>query len=65
MLNKPIFDCNNLGDFYDCGCGDDEHPTEKAGDKEGVLSLEESSGANTTADIGKDAFPLVEIQKEP
>ncbi|KIW17872.1 hypothetical protein PV08_05067 [Exophiala spinifera] len=21
---KPIFDCANIGDFYDCGCGDDE-----------------------------------------
>ncbi|ETN38456.1 uncharacterized protein HMPREF1541_06491 [Cyphellophora europaea CBS 101466] len=21
---KPIFDCSNIGDFYDCGCGDDE-----------------------------------------
>ncbi|KAI8954122.1 ERV/ALR sulfhydryl oxidase domain-containing protein [Xylaria longipes] len=23
-LKKPIFDCNNIGDFYDCGCGDDK-----------------------------------------
>lgn len=22
---KPIFDCNNIGDFYDCGCGEDEN----------------------------------------
>ena len=21
---KPIFDCANIGDFYDCGCADDE-----------------------------------------
>ena len=21
---KPIFDCGNIGDFYDCGCGEDE-----------------------------------------
>lgn len=21
---KPIFDCSNIGDFYDCGCADDE-----------------------------------------
>ncbi|RMZ82830.1 hypothetical protein DV737_g1867, partial [Chaetothyriales sp. CBS 132003] len=21
---KPIFDCSNIGDFYDCGCGEDE-----------------------------------------
>ncbi|KAI1773884.1 ERV/ALR sulfhydryl oxidase domain-containing protein [Hypoxylon cercidicola] len=23
-LHKPVFDCNDLGDFYDCGCGDDK-----------------------------------------
>lgn len=23
-LEKPLFDCNNLGDFYDCGCGDEK-----------------------------------------
>ena len=28
-LKKPLFDCANIGEFYDCGCaGDDEaHPT--------------------------------------
>ncbi|KAK2600133.1 hypothetical protein QQS21_005148 [Conoideocrella luteorostrata] len=23
-LNKPQFDCTKIGDFYDCGCGDDK-----------------------------------------
>lgn len=23
-LNKDIFDCSNIGDFYDCGCAEDE-----------------------------------------
>lgn len=22
-LKKPIFDCNKIGDFYDCGCAED------------------------------------------
>ena len=22
-LEKDIFDCNNIGDFYDCGCGEE------------------------------------------
>jgi hypothetical protein len=30
-LEKPQFDCKNIGDFYDCGCGDDK---KKAGEKE-------------------------------
>ena len=23
-LGKPQFDCTQIGDFYDCGCGDDD-----------------------------------------
>jgi len=23
-LEKPLFDCGKIGDFYDCGCGDDK-----------------------------------------
>jgi FAD-linked sulfhydryl oxidase len=23
-LNKAEFDCKDIGDAYDCGCGDDE-----------------------------------------
>ncbi|ETS88221.1 hypothetical protein PFICI_02049 [Pestalotiopsis fici W106-1] len=30
-LEHEIFDCNKIGDFYDCGCGDDK---EKKGDEE-------------------------------
>ncbi|KAI1451338.1 ERV/ALR sulfhydryl oxidase domain-containing protein [Annulohypoxylon moriforme] len=26
-LKKPLFDCNNIGDFYDCGCGDEKKET--------------------------------------
>ncbi|KAG2412533.1 FAD-linked sulfhydryl oxidase ERV2 [Aspergillus terreus] len=29
MLKKPEFDCNNIGDFYDCGCAHDEEDGEK------------------------------------
>ena len=27
-LNKDIFDCANIGDFYDCGCAEDEDEAE-------------------------------------
>ncbi|KAM0516943.1 hypothetical protein ACHAPE_005055 [Trichoderma viride] len=30
-LKKPIFDCNNIGDFYDCGCGDEDKKKKKEG----------------------------------
>lgn len=23
-LEKPVFDCATIGDFYDCGCGDED-----------------------------------------
>ncbi|MCJ1408632.1 hypothetical protein MMC19_002707 [Ptychographa xylographoides] len=29
-LKKPLFDCSNIGDFYDCGCA--EEPGEKDGE---------------------------------
>ncbi|KAI0416964.1 ERV/ALR sulfhydryl oxidase domain-containing protein [Xylaria grammica] len=31
-LEKPIFDCNKIGDFYDCGCGDDKKAAGEAGE---------------------------------
>jgi len=44
-LEKPLFDCNNIGDFYDCGCGDekktDAGEPEKVGDPELKLEKKE------------------------
>lgn len=31
-LKKPEFDCKNIGDAYDCGCGDTEEGESKAKD---------------------------------
>lgn len=58
MLDKPEFDCNNLGSFYDCGCAEDEE------DKEG----QDGHSATTRADAQgvSDAHDhlVVEISKE-
>lgn len=35
-LKKRLFDCSKIGDFYDCGCADDEK--EQAGKKDSVAS---------------------------
>ncbi|KIV78478.1 hypothetical protein PV11_10193 [Exophiala sideris] len=36
---KPIFDCANIGDFYDCGCADDEKEAiSAAGAKSDVIA---------------------------
>lgn len=36
-LKKEIFDCSNIGDFYDCGCADDEEDDAKGGKKTAVV----------------------------
>jgi hypothetical protein len=50
-LKKPIFDCNKIGDFYDCGCGD-EDGKKKEGD-----------GAKSKADGGKASTKSQELLK--
>lgn len=58
MLGKPEFDCANLGEFYDCGCGGDEEGGEG---KEGVAASRSDAGKEGT---GKHDGPAVEISKE-
>ncbi|CAL5868398.1 uncharacterized protein PFLUO_LOCUS2623 [Penicillium psychrofluorescens] len=43
MLDKPEFDCTNLGDFYDCGC-EDEGEKKKEEEEGSAASQKESSG---------------------
>ncbi|KAL9113691.1 MAG: hypothetical protein Q9227_002136 [Pyrenula ochraceoflavens] len=31
---KPLFDCTNIGDFYDCGCAEDENDVKKTNGKD-------------------------------
>ncbi|CAM1503072.1 Fc.00g078480.m01.CDS01 [Cosmosporella sp. VM-42] len=41
-VHKPIFDCNKIGDFYDCGCGEDDKKKKEAKEKgEGKEEKEE------------------------
>jgi FAD-linked sulfhydryl oxidase len=40
---KPIFDCTKIGDFYDCGCGDD-----------GNKISSKPEGMGDTSDLSKD-----------
>ena len=53
---KPLFDCGNIGDFYDCGCADDEaaeNTTTTSRVKEAKTSL-----------MGNDESDEVEISVE-
>ena len=54
---KPLFDCGNIGDFYDCGCEDDDvrgNTTRNSGDKT----------VNKGSFIGSDSSDEVEISVE-
>ncbi|KAM4055181.1 Erv1 / Alr family protein [Hirsutella rhossiliensis] len=57
-LQKPIFDCNNIGDFYDCGCGDDKGKDKKGKDT-GKKGKDTDTKDKATADKkeGRDAEP--------
>ncbi|KAJ5491250.1 FAD-linked sulfhydryl oxidase ERV2 [Penicillium diatomitis] len=67
MLEKPEFDCTNLGAFYDCGCAEDEAKGDDGKDKE--KSKEAGHSATTRGDGKQDAGDAhdhlaVEISKE-
>lgn len=70
-LKKEIFDCSKIGDFYDCGCADDE-----AGTGDGKSSV--SADGSTTVmdedqtsklvqngrDFDADALEPLKLEKE-
>ncbi|RDW94011.1 flavin-linked sulfhydryl oxidase ERV2 [Aspergillus mulundensis] len=59
MLEKPAFDCNKIGDFYDCGCGD-----EAGGDgSSGSASEHKPAPGENSAEDG--SISPVEISREP
>lgn len=62
---KPLFDCTNIGDFYDCGCGDDE--SEKNPKPEGKTEMSETAKTKLVQDgrdLNLDQFKPVQISKE-
>ncbi|KAL2858757.1 FAD dependent sulfhydryl oxidase Erv2 [Aspergillus pseudodeflectus] len=58
MLHKPEFDCNKLGDFYDCGCGDEQKEGENETAEIGEKTAREDNG-------NSDTISPVEISREP
>jgi hypothetical protein len=46
-LKKPVFDCNKIGDFYDCGCADDPGKAPEGATKgEGELKEREAEAVD-------------------
>ncbi|CAK7275491.1 hypothetical protein SEPCBS119000_006717 [Sporothrix epigloea] len=61
-LKKELFDCTKIGDFYDCGCGDDGKVDKKAHDKTSKTLESGSHGNNAEVDefgvtVGSDLVP--------
>ncbi|KAL9078691.1 MAG: hypothetical protein Q9157_002377 [Trypethelium eluteriae] len=68
-LDKEEFDCSKIGDFYDCGCADDE--TGSTDNKSNTRTLSDdlvSSKSNGAKEAGvkakKAAAPLPQLEKE-
>lgn len=62
---KPLFDCTNIGDFYDCGCGDDDN--EKVSKGEGKEEMSETAKTKLVQngrDLNLDNFKPIQISKE-
>ena len=75
MLEKPAFDCTKIGDFYDCGCTEDEEDEAAQGVKadggekqsEGKESKGQSEAIHHQTSHHADdggGIPPVEISKE-
>lgn len=52
-LKKKLFDCSKIGDFYDCGCADDEKG-EKGGEKKKQTKGEAKSDSSTKLELHKE-----------
>lgn len=66
-LRKDLFDCSKIGDFYDCGCGDEEEADKVSSTEEGLdLDVGRKVGvAQDARDTGTGLFKPVQIAKEP
>ncbi|KKK14574.1 hypothetical protein ARAM_006315 [Aspergillus rambellii] len=64
MLNKPLFDCNKLGDFYDCGCADDDAEESSDRGNDGPNAKSKATAHESTAEDEVKILPI-EISREP
>ena len=61
--NKPLFDCTKIGDFYDCGCGDD-HDKSNDGGKGETAKVPPSKAGQDGRDIKQNNIEPVQIERE-
>lgn len=69
-LKKELFDCNKIGDFYDCGCGDEDgkggHKDHKGGKGAAAPDddLDSSSDDDLLSSFDELAEGALKIEKE-
>lgn len=67
-LKKELFDCNKIGDFYDCGCGDEDgkggHKAGHKSDSKGDDDLDSSSDDDLLSSFDELAEGTLKIEKE-
>ncbi|KAF1815687.1 hypothetical protein P152DRAFT_455402 [Eremomyces bilateralis CBS 781.70] len=55
-LQKPMFDCNNIGDFYDCGCAEDEKKSGEQAKTEMSAERREKITGESGRELDADRF---------
>jgi FAD-linked sulfhydryl oxidase len=61
-LKKPLFDCSNIGDFYDCGCAEDE---KDAMGKEAKKGIKSGVGSGSITDVYREkAGKKLEMERD-
>ncbi|KAI9809917.1 MAG: hypothetical protein M1825_000350 [Sarcosagium campestre] len=58
-LKKDLFDCSKIGDFYDCGCAEEDEDKDEA-DK---ATTDKIDGAKIVADGGRFDSDLLKVPK--
>jgi len=62
-LNKELFDCSNIGDFYDCGCAGDDTAGKSATNAEGAERITGTSDRGVETEMLGEDTPL-ELKQE-
>lgn len=60
-LGKEIFDCSKIGDFYDCGCADDEEGDGKDAPEIKKEQMSEAEIRKMTGRRGREVDPYKEV----
>ncbi|KAH0553386.1 hypothetical protein GP486_006544 [Trichoglossum hirsutum] len=63
-LKKPDFDCSKIGDFYKCGCADEDEGSTKGGEGGTVRNSGDAVQKTTTAPTDGERKVRMKLEKE-